>query len=70
MLLLHSALCLKAGDTTRDSRVIRLEKIARVAGVMPTGANITRKFGDCRTAKERYNRMMDMLKDAGMTGEN
>ena len=48
---------------------MRLEKIARAAGVMPSGINITRKFGDCKTAKERYNRMLDLLKEAGMKGE-
>lgn len=55
-------------QSSSDSRVKNLERIARACGALPVGLNYRKAFNNCTTAKERIARIHALLRDAGMTG--
>lgn len=58
-----------AQGARKDPEVVKLEKIARLCGVLPRGKQYTERFSDCRSVKDRLRVLKTMLADAGMEGE-
>ena len=48
----------------------RLEKIARSCGILPVGKNYKTTFEGCQTSKERSDKLVQLLREAGMKGSS